>query len=49
MNKGKIAPLEYCAEEIKDIIISTRRQNLVMNLERDLLNEALENGEFVIY
>ena len=49
MPKGKNAPLEYCEENIRDIIISTRKQSLIMNLEQDLLNDALENGQYVIY
>ena len=47
--KGKIAPLEYCQEDIKNVIISSRRQNILMNLEQDLLKAARENGDFVIY
>ena len=47
--KGKIAPVEYCSENIRDIIISARKQELIINLERDLLKDARENGQFVIY
>lgn len=47
--KGKIAPLEYCQEDIKNVIISSRRQDILINLEQDLLRDARENGEFVIY
>lgn len=46
---GQLAPVEYCTEKIKDIIISSRKQALISGLERDLLNEARENGTFVIY
>lgn len=49
MQKGVVAPLEYCEEDIKDKIISARKQNLIMNLEQDLLREALENGQYKIY
>ena len=49
MSAGKVAPLDYCSENIRDIIISARKQELIMNLERDLLNDARENGQFVIY
>jgi hypothetical protein len=49
MRKGETAPLEFCSEKIKDIIISVRKQQLIMSLERDLLNDARENGQFVIY
>ena len=47
--KGKIAPLEYCQEDIKNVIISSRRQNILMSLEQDLLKDARENGDFIIY
>lgn len=47
--KGHLAPIDYCTDEIKDIILSTRKQVLGSTLERDLLNEARENGKFVIY
>lgn len=47
--KGRVAPLEYCQEDIKNVIISSRRQELLINLEQDLLKDARENGEFVIY
>lgn len=49
VSKGKLAPLEFCEPKIKDIIISTRKQQLLTDLERDLLNDARENGKFVIY
>ena len=49
MSKGQVAPIEYCFETIRDIIISARKQNLILNLERDLLDDARENGQFVIY
>ena len=47
--KGKIAPLEYCQEDIRNVIISSRRQDILLNLEQDLLKDARENGQFVIY
>lgn len=49
MARGAVAPVEYCSDNIRDIIISARKQELIMNLERDLLNDARENGQFVIY
>ena len=49
MQKGEVAPLEYSAPAIRDIIISARKQALISTLERDLLNDARENGQFVIY
>ena len=49
MQKGEVAPIEYTASSIRDIIISSRKQALVSGLEQDLLNDARENGQFVIY
>lgn len=49
MQKGQVAPLEFCEEKIKDIIISTRKHNLIVNLEQDLLEDAHENGKYKIY
>lgn len=46
---GNVAPLEFSSEKIKDIILSSRKQALITALERDLLNDARENGTFVIY
>lgn len=49
VQKGQVAPIEYCQENIKNIIISSRRQSLLFNLERDLLKDAREKGDFKIY
>ena len=49
LKTGKMAPLEYSQERIKDMIISARKQALVSGLERDLLNDARESGQFVIF
>ena len=46
---GEQAPVEYSAPVIKDMIISARKQSLVMNLEQDLLRDARDNGKVVIY
>ena len=49
MREGEYAPVEYSARQIKDIIISTRKQALISGLEQDLLNDARENGQLVIH
>ncbi len=49
MRAGDLAPVDYVAQQIKDIIISSRKQALISTLEQDLLNDARENGKFVIY
>ena len=47
--QGSPAPLEYCEERIREIILSARKHALTESLERDLLNDALAKGKFVIY
>ena len=49
IQKGEVTPLGYSAPSIRDIIISARKQALISTLEQDLLNDARENGQFVIY
>jgi len=49
MKKGELAPVEYSAPQIRDMILSARKQNLITVLEQDLLDEARENGQFVIF
>lgn len=46
---GKTAPLEYCYERIKDIILSARKHALEASLEKNLLEDAKESRKFVIY
>lgn len=47
--EGNLAPLEFSAPTIRDMIVSARKQVLISDLERDLLEDARENGQFVIY
>ncbi len=49
MKKGELAPIEYSTPQIRDMILSARKQTLITVLEQDLLNEARENGQFVIF
>ena len=49
IRRDGVAPLEFCADEIRDIILSARKHALVKGLERDLLETALDNKQFVIY
>ena len=44
---GEVAPVEYCGDRIRDIIISGRKHALLAGLERDLIEDA--KGNFVIY
>jgi hypothetical protein len=45
---GKVTPLEYNEEKIREIIISRRKQELISNLQRDILNDALNNNKLKI-
>ena len=45
---GQMAPIEYSAPFIKDMIISARKQTLISTLEQDLMIDARENGKLEI-
>lgn len=47
--KGGTAPYEYCADQIREIIISKRKQVLIKELEQNLLQDAYNNNKLVIY
>ena len=49
VKKGEPAPLEYCADRIRDIILSARKHELVSGLEQELLSDARNKEKFVIY
>jgi hypothetical protein len=46
---GDVAPLVMERENIRSIILNQRKRNLVINLERSVLRDALNSGEFEIY
>lgn len=48
MQKDGVAPIEFCAETIRDNILSERKRALLVNLEQDLLTSARENKDFTI-
>lgn len=45
---GEVTPFEYNSEKIKEIIISRRKQELLSNLQRDILRDALNNNKIKI-
>ena len=49
MRAGRLAPEEYCESRIRDIIISSRKRELLLSLEQDLLRDALEKKNLIIY
>ena len=44
-----VAPIEYCTPSIRENILSERKRNLLEKLEQDLLTNALDHKDFVIY
>lgn len=49
VREGHTAPLDYCEDHIRDIILSVRKHALVTSLERSLLEDARNKEKFVIY
>jgi len=49
MSAGRLAPIEYCTPSIRDMIIGARKQSLISTLEQDLLKDARETGQLVIF
>lgn len=46
---GAPAPYEYCRQTIKDAILIQRRQDILLQLEQDLLQEGIESEKLKIY
>ena len=49
MRGGSVAPIEFCREKIREMIVSQRKYALSRALEQDLLDDALKKGNFVVY
>jgi len=49
VQEGKTAPLDYCRERIRDLVVSARRHQLQLSLEESLLEDARKNNKFVTY
>lgn len=47
--KGKPAPMDYCAPEIQSIILKQRKNEFIKQVKNKLYEEALENNDFEIY
>ena len=47
--EGKTAPLEYCEDRIRELILSGRKHTLEESLEQDVLEDARKNNKYVIY
>lgn len=46
---GQITPYDFNIDYIKESILSRRKQELILNLEKDLLEDALNNNKLIIY
>ena len=49
MKAGETAPVDYCEDRIRDIIISGRKHDLLAGLEQDLIEDAKVKENFEIY
>lgn len=49
IRRNGIAPYEFCTDRIREYILSGRKHDLLVTLERSLLEQASDSGEFVIY
>lgn len=47
--QGENAPFEYCRSRIRESILSRRKQELLVSLERNLLRDAVASGKLKIY
>ncbi|BDX38579.1 hypothetical protein CYCD_19340 [Tenuifilaceae bacterium CYCD] len=47
--KGSVAPYDYVIDGIKEIVLNTRKQNLIQSLEQNLYNKAQDNMDFQKY
>ena len=45
---NELSPFEYNPDKLKDIILTRRKQELLINLQRDILNNALDNKKLKI-
>lgn len=48
-NIGEAGPVDYYRNQIKDILLSARKQALISGLEQDLLDKAHSDGDIAIY
>ena len=46
---GRLAPLDYCRQSIRDAILVARKQEILTKLEQDLLQEGIESEKLKIY
>lgn len=49
IDRGMVGPVEFYKEQIKDIILSARKQKIISDLEKDLVAKASSQKKLVIY
>lgn len=49
VSEGRTAPLEYCTEHIRDLILSARKHALEQGLTENLMEDARRNNKFIVY
>ena len=49
LKSGNIPPISYLYERIKSTIINQRKLNLLQNLNKEILNDALKSKKYEIY
>lgn len=49
VSEGRTAPLEYCTEHIRDLILSARKHALEQGLTENLMEDARKNNKFIVY
>ena len=47
--KGNPAPVEYVSEQIKNLILNSRKLAFLKSIEQDIYNEGIRNNKFNIY
>lgn len=48
-NVGQPGPIDYYRDNIKDMLLSTRKRAILLGLEQELKEKALKEGNMVIY
>ena len=49
LQTGEYMPFSYCEKQIRDILLSIRKQELVASLERDLLEDARTHEKLIVF
>ena len=49
LNEGELAPAEIITPKIKNIILNKRKQELIKQFEKDILQDAIKSKTFETY